>query len=329
MKSTKDVVLALATFGGALVALFALFIAIPVWLEAVVITLTVVGLALTISEIVNAYKASYDEGTGKHTYKFPVWVFVFGSLVLVALAAIVLLSLKRLFGFALIPVAVLLAILFVIAILKKLSKMFWITLVALVLLVVSLISYGAAVMVKNDINLNPGISVETTAPETEVPETEVPETEAPETEVPETETPETEAPETEVPETEAPETEAPETDAPVVDAPVIKDETPKEETPKDEPTNEGFVPVVVKINAPETMRYAEPIILTLEGVKAENLRFGNEDFLAIAILSDTEVEITLVGIVNDAGDVEFVPAAGYITVTDSETGANVTIEIVE
>ncbi|MBR6529468.1 MAG: hypothetical protein IKT62_05480 [Firmicutes bacterium] len=296
----------------------------PAWLEAVVITLTVVGLALTISEIVNAYKASYDEGTGKHTYKFPVRVFVFGSLVLVALAAIVLLSLKRLFGFALIPVAALLAILLVIAILKKLGKMFWITLVALVLLVVALISYGAAVMVKNDINLNPGISVETTAPETETPETEVPETEAPETEVPETETPETEVtetevPETTVPETEAPETEAPETDAPVADAPVIKDE----------PTNEGFVPVVVKINAPETMRYAEPIILTLEGVKAENLRFGNEDFLAIAILSDTEVEITLVGIVNDAGDVEFVPAAGYITVTDSETGANVTIEIVE
>ena len=324
MKSTKDVVLALATLGGALVALFALFFAMPAWLEAVVITLTVVGLALTVSEIVNAYKASYDEGTGKHTYKFPVRVFVFGSLVLVALAAIVLLSLKRLFGFALIPVAALLAILLVIAILKKLGKMFWITLVALVLLVVALISYGAAVMVKNDINLNPGISVETTAPETETPETEVPETEAPETEVPETETPETEVPETEVPETtvpetEAPETEAPETDAPVADAPVIKDE----------PTNEGFVPVVVKINAPETMRYAEPIILTLEGVKAENLRFGNEDFLAIAILSDTEVEITLVGIVNDAGDVEFVPAAGYITVTDSETGANVTIEIVE
>ncbi len=324
MKSTKDVVLALATLGGALVALFALFFAIPVWFEAVVITLTVVGLAATISEIVKAYKASYDEGTGKHTYKFPVRVFVFGSLVLVALAAIVLLSLKRLFGFALIPVAGLLAILLVIAILKKLGKMFWITLVALVLLVVALISYGAAVMVKNDINLNPGISVETTAPETEVPETEVPETEAPETEAPETEVPETEAPETE-----APETEAPETDAPVVDAPVIKDETPKEETPKDEPTNEGFVPVVVKINAPETMRYAEPIILTLEGVKAENLKFGNEDFLAIAILSDTEVEITLVGIVNDAGEVEFVPAAGYITVTDSETGANVTIEIVE
>ena len=324
MKSTKDVVLALATLGGALVALFALFFAMPAWLEAVVITLTVVGLALTISEIVNAYKASYDEGTGKHTYKFPVRVFVFGSLVLVALAAIVLLSLKRLFGFALIPVAALLAILLVIAILKKLGKMFWITLVALVLLVVALISYGAAVMVKNDINLNPGISVETTAPETETPETEVPETEAPETEVPETETPETEVPETEVPETtvpetEAPETAAPETDASVADAPVIKDE----------PTNEGFVPVVVKINAPETMRYAEPIILTLEGVKAENLRFGNEDFLAIAILSDTEVEITLVGIVNDAGDVEFVPAAGYITVTDSETGANVTIEIVE
>lgn len=115
MKSTKDVAFALSTLAAIFVALFAAFVSIPVWFEAVVITLAVVGLALTISEVVKAYKASYDEITGKHTYKFPVRVFVFGALILLALAAIVLLSLKRLYGFALIPVAVLLAILLVIA----------------------------------------------------------------------------------------------------------------------------------------------------------------------------------------------------------------------
>ena len=330
MKSTKDVAFALSTLAAIFVALFAAFVSIPAWFEAVVITLAVVGLALTISEVVKAYKASYDETTGKHTYKFPVRVFVFGALILLALAAIVLLSLKRLYGFALIPVAVLLAILLVIAYLKKLGKMFWITLVALILLVVALIGYGTSMMVKNDIDLNPGISVETTTPDTEnvdpeindkedgeveekpvedivkpeTPETEVPETETPETEVPETETPETEVPETETPETEVPETETPETET------------------------KPIVPTVVKINAPKTMSFGECFTITLEGCKADDIKFSNEDYLSIVIINDNEIDVTLLGYVTDAGEIEFAPASGYITVTDSVSGESVTIDIV-
>ena len=340
MKSTKDVAFALSTLAAIFVALFAAFVSIPVWFEAVVITLAVVGLALTISEVVKAYKASYDETTGKHTYKFPVRVFVFGALILLALAAIVLLSLKRLYGFALIPVAVLLAILLVIAYLKKLGKMFWITLVALILLVVALIGYGTSMMVKNDIDLNPGISVETTTPDTEnvdpeindeedgeveekpvedivkpeTPETEVPETETPETEAPETETPETEVPETETPETEAPETETPETEVP-------ETETPETET-------KPVVPTVVKINAPKTMSFGECFTITLEGCKADDIKFSNEDYLSIVIVNDNEIDVTLLGYVTDAGEIEFTPASGYITVTDSVSGESVTIDIV-
>ncbi len=331
MKSTKDVAFALSTIAAIFVALFAAFVTIPVWFEAVVITLAVVGVAATISEIVKAYKASYDEVTGKYTYKFPVRVFVFGALILLALAAIVLLSLKRLFGFALIPVAGLLAILLVIAILKKLSKMFWITLVALVLLVVALIGYGTSMMVENNINLNPGISVETTVPETETPETEVPETETPETEVPETETPETEVPETETPETEVPETETPETEVPETETPeteVPETETPETEVPKTE-IPEIEVPVIVEINAPETMSFGECITITLEGCKADDIRFSNEDYLSIVIVNDNEIDVTLLGYVTDAGEIEFAPASGYITVTDSVSGESVTIEIVD
>ena len=344
MKSTKDVAFALSTLAAIFVALFAAFVSIPVWFEAVVITLAVVGAAATISEIVKAYKASYDEMTGKHTYKFPVRVFVFGALILLALAAIVLLSLKRLYGFALIPVVGLLAILLVIAYLKKLGKMFWITLVALILLVVALIGYGTSMMVKNDIDLNPGISVETTTPDTEnvdpeineeddgelpdekpvedivkpeTPETEVPETETPETEVPETETPETEVPETETPETEVPETETPETEVP-------ETETPETEVPEIKPV----VPTDVKINAPETMSFGECFTITLEGCKADDIRFSNEDYLSIVIINDNEIDVTLLGYVTDAGEIEFAPASGYITVTDSVSGESVTIDIV-
>ncbi len=360
MKSTKDVAFALSTLAAIFVALFAAFVSIPVWFEAVVITLAVVGLALTISEVVKAYKASYDETTGKHTYKFPVRVFVFGALILLALAAIVLLSLKRLYGFALIPVAVLLAILLVIAYLKKLGKMFWITLVALILLVVALIGYGTSMMVKNDINLNPGISVETTTPDTEnvdpeindkedgeveekpvedivkpeTPETEVPETETPETEVPETETPETEVPETETPETEVPETETPETEVPETETPeteVPETETPETEVPETEtPETETkpVVPTVVKINAPKTMSFGECFTITLEGCKADDIKFSNEDYLSIVIVNDNEIDVTLLGYVTDAGEIEFAPASGYITVTDSVSGESVTIDIV-
>ncbi len=355
MKSTKDVAFALSTLAAIFVALFAAFVSIPVWFEAVVITLAVVGVAATISEVVKAHKASYDEATGKYTYKFPVRVFVFGALILLALAAIVLLSLMRLFGFALIPVAGLLVILLVIAYLKGLGKMFWITLVALILLVVALIGYGTSMMVENNIDLNPGISAETTVPETEVPETETPETEVPETETPETEVPETETPETEVPETETPETEVPETETPETEVPetetpeteVPETETPETEVPETEtpetevPETETpetevpeteikpVVPVDVKINAPETMTFGECFTITLEGCKSDDIRFSNEDYLSIVIVSDNEIDVTLLGYVTDAGEIEFAPASGYITVTDSVSGESVTIDIVE
>ena len=310
MKSTKDVAFALSTLAAIFVALFAAFVSIPVWFEAVVITLAVVGLALTISEVVKAYKASYDETTGKHTYKFPVRVFVFGALILLALAAIVLLSLKRLYGFALIPVAVLLAILLVIAYLKKLGKMFWITLVALILLVVALIGYGTSMMVKNDIDLNPGISVETTTPDTENVDPEINDEEDGEVEekpvedIVKPETPEIEVPETETPETEVPETETPETET------------------------KPIVPTVVKINAPKTMSFGECFTITLEGCKADDIKFSNEDYLSIVIVNDNEIDVTLLGYVTDAGEIEFAPASGYITVTDSVSGESVTIDIV-
>ena len=300
MKSTKDVAFALSTLAAIFVALFAAFVSIPVWFEAVVITLAVVGLALTISEVVKAYKASYDETTGKHTYKFPVRVFVFGALILLALAAIVLLSLKRLYGFALIPVAVLLAILLVIAYLKKLGKMFWITLVALILLVVALIGYGTSMMVKNDIDLNPGISVETTTPDTENVDPEINDKEDGEVE----EKPVEDIVKPETPETEVPETEAPETETKPV------------------------VPTVVKINAPKTMSFGECFTITLEGCKADDIKFSNEDYLSIVIVNDNEIDVTLLGYVTDAGEIEFAPASGYITVTDSVSGESVTIDIV-
>ncbi len=349
MKFKKDVALALATVAGALVALFALFVSIPVWFEAVIITLTVVGGIMTVSEIVKARRASYDEETETYTYKFPVRVFVFGVIILIAVAAIILLCLKALFGFALIPLAALLATLFVVAYLKKLRVMKWIVGVLFALLVVALISYFAAVLVNSNVNLNPGMSTtttETTTPETEtegsetvVPEkeTDVPETDDSETETPETEGSETDGSKTETPETEGSEPTVPDTE---VKNPVVEDEkednttkNPVEEVEKPEETQPTtpeteFTPVVIKIDAPKTMSYAEPITIKLEGIKAQDLKFGNEDFLSIVIISDSEVEVTLVGIVNDAGEVEFTPGSGYITVTDSVSGVHTTIEIV-
>ena len=498
MKIRKDVAFALMTMAAVIVALFTFFVSIPTWFEAVVITLACVGLVATISSIVKADKASYNEELGERTYRFPVWTFIIGTLIIAMVAAVVLLSLLRLFGFALIPFALLLLVLLVIALQMKSKVASWIFGILFVLLVVAIVGYFTSAMVHNGIDINPGNSVETTAPdnstpetettapntektETEKPETEEPETEKSETEEPETEKSETEEPETEKSETEEPETEKseteepetekseteepetekseteeteteePENDTPVVETPetpvveykyvhlkvylpkvinygdsirvtvegvnahdlefeygdavsvdavsdteltitvkrainignieytvndaghyVILDseahveytievinledqpvipEQPKVEdeddkevedkpvedvekpgttTPEvDDEETETTPTVEVKINAPETIVFAEPITITLEGCKAENIIFGNEDFLSIVIVSESEIEVTLVGIVNDSGEVEFVPAAGYITVTDSVSGKNVSIEIVE
>ena len=352
MKFKKDVLATLATVAAVLVALFAIFVTIPVWLVSVVATLAVVGACVTANEIVRAYKASYDEAKGKHTYKFPVREVVFGSVILVAVAAIVLLSLKRLFGFALIPVAVLLAILLVIAILKKLRVMQIVVGLILALLVVALIGYFTSYLVHNGTNLNPGISDKTTTSETDtnttdasaIEETDGSEDTTTEEDVTEDESEDTTS-EEDVTEDESEET-VPETDEDEVEAPKIEnnDENEVDDKPVadvEKPENESTatdteteledtdVPVIIKIDAPETMSYAEPITIKLEGINANNLKFGNEDFLYIDIISDSEVEITLIGIVNDAGEVEFVPASGYITVTDPVSGVNVTIDIVE
>ena len=355
MKIQKDVALALATVAAIIVALFAAFVTIPAWFEAVIITLAVVGACFTIGEIVKAHRASYDETEGIYTYKFPVRAFIIGVVILLMIAAIILLCLKALFGFALIPVAALLATLFVVAYLMKLRVMKWIVGVLFALLVVALISYFAAVLVNSNVNLNPGMSVtttETTTPETEVPETEVPETDGSETVAPETDGTETDGSETDGSETDGSETDTSESTVPETDGsetknpdtevknPVVEDKKeenitkdPVEEVKKPEETqpttpDTEFTPVVIKIDAPKTMSYAEPITIKLEGIKAQDLKFGNEDFLSIVIISDSEVEVTLVGIVNDAGEVEFTPGSGYITVTDSVSGVHTTIEIV-
>jgi energy-coupling factor transporter transmembrane protein EcfT len=299
MKIRKDLALALATFEGAMLALF---VAMPTWLLAVIITLTVVAAALTVTTIWNARKASYNEEAKKHDYRFPIWKFVIGAALLAALTAAIVLVTKKLFGFALIPVAVILAALLAIATIKKLKIMKLITALLLVLLVLFFINYGTSYLVHNGVNLNPGLN--TSAPvedETQKPNDE---TQAPgdETQTPGDET-----------QTPGDETQTP------------GDET---QTPGDETTTPPAV--TVKINAPETLSYGNPVTVTLEGCKVDDLVFGNSDFIAISKISDTEVSIILVGIVNETtGQVEIVPASGYITITDSVSGTNVTINIVE
>ena len=111
-----------------------------------------------------------------------------------------------------------------------------------------------------------------------------------------------------------------EEDEPVIDTPVEEVEKPEIE--------EEVTPIEVKINAPETMVYAEPVVITLDGIKAQDLKFSDEEYFSIVIISENEVEITLVGIVNDAGEVEFAPDASCIVITDSVSGIHTTIWIV-
>jgi len=123
------------------------------------------------------------------------------------------------------------------------------------------------------------------------------------------------------------ETPTDEEDTTVGETPTDEEDTTVGETPTDE---EDTTPEVeVKISAPDTMKYGEPVHVILEGANADNLKYGNSDFISIVKISDNEVVLTLVGIVNDAGQVEIVPASGYITVTDSVTGTNISIRIVE
>lgn len=298
MKIRKDLALALATCEGIMLAAL---VTMPTWLLAAIITLTVVAAALTVSTIMNAWKASYDADAKTHTYKFPVWSFVIGLVLLAALTVAILLATKQLFGFALIPLAVILAALLVIAFIKKLKIMVYITAALLAILVLFLVSYSTAYMVKEGVNLNPGM--QSSAPagdETQNPNDE---------------------------------TQTPDDQKPGDDNQATGDEN--QNNGDDNQDNAGDntangTPVTVKIDAPATLSYGVPITIKLEGCKVDDLVFGNEDFIAISKVSDTEVSIILVGIVNETtGQVEIVPASGYITITDSVSGTNVTINIVE
>ena len=87
--------------------------------------------------------------------------------------------------------------------------------------------------------------------------------------------------------------------------------------------------VAPTIVAPDVMKYGKPVTISLKGIDADNLKYGGEDFISIVKVSDTQVVLTLVGIVNDAGQVQIVPASGYITITDTVSGTNTSIRIVE
>ncbi len=293
MKFKKDLALSLATFEGLMLALL---VAMPIWLLAVVITLTVVGAILTVVSIINMRKASVDEETGKPTYRFPIWTFVIGAVLLAALTVGVMLACKRLFGFALIPLAVVLLALCVIALLRHWKVVFVTMAIVVALLAVFLISYGTAYMAHHDISLNPGlVASEPAGDESQLPNDEI---------------------------------EKPgETEKPGDEKPGDETEKPGDETPGDTTTPPA---TTVKIDAPDTLSYGKPITVKLEGCKVDDLVFGNEDFIAISKISDTEVSIILVGIVNETtGQVEIVPASGYVTITDSVSGTNVSINIVE
>lgn len=305
MKIRKDLALALATIEGVMLALL---VTMPTWLLAVIVTLTVVAAVLTVTTIWNAWKASLNEETEKHDYRFPVWSFVIGAALLAALTVTIVLLTKKLFGFALIPVAVILAALLAIAIIKKLKIMKLIVALLLALLVLFLINYGTSYLVHNGVDLNPGL--QTSAPvedETQKPNDEN-QTPGDENQTPGDET----------------------------QTPGDENQTPGDDdqnTGDNNQNNNDSTPppaVTVKINAPGTLSYGKPVTVTLEGCKVDDLVFGNSDFIAISKVSDTEVSIILVGIVNETtGQVEIVPASGYITITDSVSGENVTINIVE
>ena len=167
--------------------------------------------------------------------------------------------------------------------------------IALALIVLFLINYGTSYLVHSGIDLNPGL--QTSAPADDESQKPNDETEKPGNET---------------------------------EKPGNENQNPGDET--DNPGNTTTPPpaVTVKIDAPDTLSYGKPITVKLEGCKVDDLVFGNSDFIAISKISDTEVSVILVGIVNETtGQVEIVPASGYITITDSVSGENVTINIVE
>jgi len=301
LKFRTDLFYSLIAFESVLVAVAAIMW-FPVWVLAVAIAAFIFATAEMIVNIAKMKKVSYNEEKGKSDYKFPIIRFVLYAAMLLCLTATAILAIKRLFGFGLVTLALFAIVLLIFGYFRKVNLLRMIACALIAVLAVFLVSYGVARLVHSGVKLNPGlISEETTVTgnETEPSESE---TEAPgsETEVPGSDTEEPGS-----------ETEAPGSDT-------------------EEPGDTPEPPIVTtKINAPDTMSYGKPITIDLEGISADNLKYGGEDFVSIVKVSDTQVVLTLVGIVNDEGQVEIVPASGYITITDSVSGTNASIRVVE
>ena len=330
LKFRTDLFYSLVAFESVLVAIAAILY-FPVWVLAVAIAAFIFATAEMIASIVAMHKTSYNEEKGRNDYKFPVCWFVLYALMLTFLTATVILAIKMLFGFALITLALLFVGFLVIACIRKIKILRMIAMVVLAVLVVFLVSYGVAHLVHSGVNLNVGTATEGETTEEEGTNVEDTPTEQEGTTVEEIPTDEEDTTVDETPtdeeDTTVGETPTDEEDTTVGETPTDEEDTTVGETPTDE---EDTTPEVeVKISAPDTMKYGEPVHVILEGANADNLKYGNSDFISIVKISDNEVVLTLVGIVNDAGQVEIVPASGYITVTDSVTGTNISIRIVE
>ena len=318
MKLRTDLIYSLIAFESILVAI-ASILWFPVWVLALAVAAFVFSTVELILNIVRMSRSSYVEEQGKRTYRFPVWAFVFLAALLICVTATVILAIKMLFGFMLIPVTLLVAGLLVLAVVLKVNLMKLICSLLVAVLAVFLISYGTAYMIHSGMDLNPGLKDNQVTPDT--------------TPGDDTQTPgdDTQEPSDDI-QTPGDDTQEPSDDiqTPGDDTQEPSDDT---QTPGDdtqEPSDDTQTPVVTpKISAPSTMSYGVPVTLTLEGITADNLKYGGEDFVSIVKISDSQVVLTLVGIVNDAGQVQIVPASGYITVTDSVSGTNVSIRIVE
>lgn len=309
MKFRTDVMYSLIAFESVLVAIAAV-LWFPSWVLAVAIAAFVFATIEMVVSIARMRKQTYVEANGKYAYKFPIMKFIVYAVLLTCITALALLVMKRLFGWAMLPLTLLVVGLLVFAIVKKIKLMAIISAVLAFLLVVTLLGYGMAQLVHSGVNLNPGL----VAQNEQNPE--------------ETDTPDENQPPVE--DSEDNQTPSDDTQAPNEENQTPGDDTqaPNEEnqTPDDDTQNTTGN---IKITCPDTMKYGVPVTITVEGIDVDNLVYGNEDFISIVKVSDTQVVLTLVGIVNDAGQVEIVPAAGYITVTDSVSGTNFSIRIVE
>ena len=75
--------------------------------------------------------------------------------------------------------------------------------------------------------------------------------------------------------------------------------------------------VVPAIKCKGTIRYGETLYVNLEGIDANNIKVSNKLFVAVEIIDDNRIAITLTEDVT-----------GYLTITDTVSGTNVVIDIV-